>query len=423
MIHKINIVKLFGRFDYEIAFKPNGVTILTGPNGFGKSTILRCIEALSAGNIVFFVNLAFLKIEIFSDNSEGVLSISKDEKYLYINIYKFPLNKIVNISNRRRSHSYFIRNDDGIIEKSQIRYHDDGYQGRYITEDYGIKDDVVAGKIYKSYHDAVVLVKQFIGEIKFVKEQRLISLKSEKNVFNVIEDFPNKFLKLFGDISRNYSSKANELDSTYPNRLFSTESGISEQEYAEKIAEMANKFEKLSKYDISDIKNTTNVVFKKEHAIALKIYFDDFNKKYKVYEDFIKKLDLFTDIVNDRLSFKKIKISRELGILIIDEDFPDNQLKLNQLSSGEKQEIVLFYELIFDTNNNVLLLIDEPEISLHIAWQKMFMDDLLKIVEYKELKVIVATHSVQIINNHWDIQVDLGEIYGTQLDKVKINKR
>ncbi len=40
------------------------------------------------------------------------------------------------------------------------------------------------------------------------------------------------------------------------------------------------------------------------------------------------------------------------------------------------------------------------------------MDDLLRIADYKNVKVTVATHSPQIISNHWDIQIDLGEMYG-----------
>lgn len=87
-------------------------------------------------------------------------------------------------------------------------------------------------------------------------------------------------------------------------------------------------------------------------------------------------------------------------------------MKLEQLSSGEKQEIVLFYELIFETEKQLLLLIDEPEISLHIMWQKLFMEDLDRVVSLGNLKVIVATHAPQIINNRWDLQIDLGELYG-----------
>lgn len=130
-----------------------------------------------------------------------------------------------------------------------------------------------------------------------------------------------------------------------------------------------------------------------------------------MFEDFIEQLDLFTDIINSRLNFKEIKISRDKGIGVYKSDTKE-QLKLNKLSSGEKQEIVLFYELIFESDKNICLLIDEPEISLHIEWQLKFMDDLLKIADKKKFKVIVATHSPQIINNHWEIQIDLGELYG-----------
>mgnify|MGYP002186085282 FL=1 len=72
----------------------------------------------------------------------------------------------------------------------------------------------------------------------------------------------------------------------------------------------------------------------------------------------------------------------------------------------------MFYELIFESEKNTHLLIDEPEISLHIEWQLNFLNDLLKIVDKKQFKVTVATHSPQIISNHWDIQVDLGELSG-----------
>ena len=43
MIQSIQIDNLFGRFNYNISAKLEGITIITGPNGFGKSTILRIV--------------------------------------------------------------------------------------------------------------------------------------------------------------------------------------------------------------------------------------------------------------------------------------------------------------------------------------------------------------------------------------------
>lgn len=427
MITKMIFVKLFGRFDYEIALKPEGVTILTGPNGFGKSTILRCIEALSEGNIFFFSQLDFKKLEILSDSSQKIYIIEKIGNELFFNKDKISLDKntMNSFIKNRYFESYNINNLT--IKESDLRSAWAHNNLNEIPPDYWKSFIEIKKELPKDYDKIVRQLKAIVGRIYLIKEQRLIKEKkngkSEQEIINVIEELPSKFKNLINNISSNYSAISNKLDSTYPNRLFTMESSMDKEEYIMKMDEMTNKFEKLSKYDISEMLNSTNVAFNKEHAKALKIYFDDFNEKYKVYEDFIKKLDLFTDMVNCRLTFKKIKISRDIGILVTDEEKLNETLKLSQLSSGEKQIIVLFYELIFETTNDVLLLIDEPEISLHIVWQKMFMNDLLKIVEYKGLKVIVATHSSQIINNHWNRQIDLGDLYGDQLDNGKLIKR
>ena len=237
--------------------------------------------------------------------------------------------------------------------------------------------------------------------------------RNESQTINVIEELPKKFKEKIKEVSTRYSDVANKLDSTYPNRLFKTSKGITEEEYKKRIQLINEKFTKLKKYSIYDVQGleVSKNVFDNQLAIALKIYLDDFEDKYRVFDEFIEELDLFTDIINNRLRFKEIRISREEGIVLYKKN-TEEKLRLNQLSSGEKQEIILFYELIFESEKNTHLLIDEPEISLHIEWQLNFLNDLLKIVDKKQFKVTVATHSPQIISNHWDIQVDLGELSG-----------
>ena len=84
------------------------------------------------------------------------------------------------------------------------------------------------------------------------------------------------------------------------------------------------------------------------------------------------------------------------------------------MSSVEQQIIVLYYDLIFGIQNKVVLLIDEPEISLHVAWQRELMNDFNKIIDLKNynLSIIIATHSPQVINNNWHSIIDLGEQNG-----------
>ena len=94
-------------------------------------------------------------------------------------------------------------------------------------------------------------------------------------------------------------------------------------------------------------------------------------------------------------------------------------LKLDCLSSGEKNDLIMFYHLIFDsydpekkTNNPAkkidLVLVDEPEISLHISWQRKYLDHLLEICKINKLQAFVATHSPNIINGHIEMYVKKG---------------
>lgn len=415
MLSRIIYEKLFGIFDYQIELKDGGVTIITGPNGFGKSTILRSIDAFYSLDIMFFSRLDYKKISFFSNVDDEPISIEKKGQKIIIDGFEININDFQDEISRKFGRTRYLRIDESNwIDRR--------------TDEIISKDDIIQDYISSSYIDDKIeiqeteflklreKVKEYSGETKFIKEQRLLResvyLRKERQTVNVIDELPDQFKKKIDRVSSIYSSEANKLDSSYPNRLFETQNGITKEEYTKDLEYMNEKFEKLNKYNISDIKILgKKVKFLEEHSKALKVYFRDFEKKYKVFEELIEQLDLFTDIINSRLKFKDIRISRDEGIVVYKSN-TDEQLELAQLSSGEKQEIILFYELIFESDKNIHLLIDEPEISLHIEWQLKFMDDLLRIAEKKKFKVTVATHSPQIINNHWDIQIDLGEMYG-----------
>ena len=417
MLKKIIYKKLFGIFNYEIDLKEGGVTILTGPNGFGKSTILKSIDAFYSFDIIFFYKLDFEKILFFSNDSLVPICIEKRGNELIIGEFQINFGRLQDEFFKRSRRPYYYRLDgnrwidrrtDEVISKDEL------IQDFIRAND--IEDEIELGN--KGFAKIKEKAKAYSGETKFIKEQRLLKEKHiggrfKKKTINVIEGLPGQFKDKMNQVSSRYSAEANNLDSSYPERLFETQNGITKEEYLDSLKSMNEKFEKLNEYNISDIKGLGNrVEFLPEHSKALKVYFEDFEKKYNVFEDFIKQLDLFTEIINSRLKFKKVRISRDDGIVVYKSSGHDEKLSLGQLSSGEKQEIILFYELIFESEKNIHLLIDEPEISLHIEWQLKFMDDLLRIAKYKNFKVTVATHSPQIINNHWDIQIDLGEMYG-----------
>lgn len=128
-------------------------------------------------------------------------------------------------------------------------------------------------------------------------------------------------------------------------------------------------------------------------------------EKSKEYEPRIK---VFSDIIN-RCEFanKQLEIDKRYGFRFVSDDELHTILALDQLSSGEKQMIIQVYELLFRAQSGTLVMIDEPELSLHMMWQINYLKNLMEIEKLRGFQCIVATHSPQIFNSLWSKCVDL----------------
>lgn len=139
---------------------------------------------------------------------------------------------------------------------------------------------------------------------------------------------------------------------------------------------------------------------------VLQLYLEDSNDKLTIYDDLSKRIDLLITIINKRFLYKKITIDKNKGF-VFTSSITSKNIPLAGLSSGEQHELVLFYQLLFNTEPDSLLLIDEPEISLHISWQNEFINDLSEVIKLNNLTALIATHSPDIINNNWNLTVQL----------------
>jgi predicted ATP-binding protein involved in virulence len=115
---------------------------------------------------------------------------------------------------------------------------------------------------------------------------------------------------------------------------------------------------------------------------------------------------LFRQILNDHFMYKELRIHKEKGFRFMSKRTGE-ELSSTDLSSGEQHEVVVLYELLFHVSSNSLIMIDEPEISLHIAWQEEFLRDLQRIIMLSPFDALIATHSPQIVNDRWDLTIEL----------------
>ena len=107
-----------------------------------------------------------------------------------------------------------------------------------------------------------------------------------------------------------------------------------------------------------------------------------------------KKFQDMTDRLLDDTCKKSIRTKNEIMCTQIGE-----QLSPYQLSSGEKQMLVILLTVLVEDNRHSVLLMDEPEVSLHIEWQQKLIEMITDL--NPNVQIILTTHSPAVIMNGW----------------------
>lgn len=439
IIKSITISGLFGTFNHNIEFSQgNDVTILLGQNGIGKTAILRLIN--------MFFNHQLSKLTEIPFKNAVISFVDGDE--INIDLLNGSIDNVID---------YDIKYNDSFMEAvscSQIadRVRDALRNIRgYISENYKNDEDVwidrktgewmsgeeLVWQCYEKHQDWLINVKDIypiwlfniIDDVKvnFIQTQRLQSQVASvipgrvisKNILeyqstlNIIAEEMKQRLVW---IQQEYGQKAAELDQSYPYRLVDN---MKELQFTKaelySIEDSLNELEKrrerlmgaglLKKTEWQSRKLNTNT--RSPYVLkAIQLYIDDTEQKFSLFDDELKKIELFRKIINDRLLWKEVKINVEKGIEVESTE-TDLPIPLEKLSSGEQHLLVLYYDMIFRIDAGTLVLIDEPEISLHVSWQKRFIPEVKKISEVNGMKALIATHSPTLIGKYWYLTKEL----------------
>jgi predicted ATP-binding protein involved in virulence len=243
--------------------------------------------------------------------------------------------------------------------------------------------------------------------LKFIECERLITVNNSSTVIDNAEELSQKIelqLSEYGKVSQS-------LDRTFPVRVIQEKvsQNLTEKQLRQKLSYLETKRHQLinvgllEKTEDSNFPITDNIDESTRKLLSL--YVEDTEKKLNIFSDFAYRLELFQRIINQRFTYKTLAIDQDKGFILNTDQ--GEVLSPTDLSSGEQHELVMIYELLFKTKPGSLILIDEPEISLHVGWQVKFLEDLQEIAKLADINILLATHSPDIINGRWDLTVEL----------------
>jgi predicted ATP-binding protein involved in virulence len=257
--------------------------------------------------------------------------------------------------------------------------------------------------------------------IKIIETQRIITVKERGGdaYINTVKKFSDDLVQRISVVEKESNNISTELDASYPNRLMKKlregeadtldvlNAALSQLDERRRLLSSVGLIEDLPDSDLLKMDGEDLVLMN-----PVKLYIDDSHKKLAPYDDISKKIELYKGIINLRFKHKNIEINRENGFLFRsrvkrDEKGILERIPSSSLSSGEQNELIMFYELIFNTKVGDMIFIDEPELSLHISWQNKFINDLKEVTSMNSVAIVIATHSPDIIDKNWDLRVEL----------------
>ncbi len=131
---------------------------------------------------------------------------------------------------------------------------------------------------------------------------------------------------------------------------------------------------------------------------VLEPYVNSMRSRVESLSSIYRKIEIFLRILNRSYYKKSVRFSVLDGITVFDKS--DNLLSPEFLSSGEKQLMILLCNVLATSLGHTIFIIDEPELSLNVIWQRNLSASLLALADSDQFQFLIATHSLEILSGH-----------------------
>ena len=353
-ITKVSVKKLFGIFDHEIPLNQDTrITIIHGPNGVGKTILLRMIDGLFNADFTLFHEIPFEEFRVEVDARESIIVSSKSESV-----------------NDLKSEIHVMFDDGGTSKPSQQHTYTDKMPDWFVRLIDEVSTRLIGTQRLQS-EDETELYSESLSDHSIIIRPK-VRVHSESLAKRISDE-----LRYFDNSTAQFEKLKSELQEL--------ESLESDENVPVGVAD---------KSSVDILKRLKDIMDNSKSALS-----SSFERNELVTE--------LKQIIDGLFLFKQLLFSEEGGFFIVAAD--GKTIPLTSLSSGEQHQLVLFYELLFDVPQGSLIMIDEPEISLHVNWQEQFLNDVQRVSDLRQFDVLIATHSPDIIGDKHDWMVGLGE--------------
>lgn len=421
-IKRIEVVGLFGLYNHVIDLKlEDRVTILHGPNGVGKTTLLQLIYNFVHGRFDQIVGVHFEELRLTT--TDGLCLSAR--AFATIDGKRPKRERPV----KRKLEISATRAGQPLGESTTISFTDRpdpyGVAARLFTRSLshrpnGLEPPLPSERWYEIDDTRSPLLDHIkVLRAQLITADRLVRPIVEASDDDEVPDPTGPAIWQHAAVLKQriaedwiqYGEVSQHLDRTYPSRLLlglpADYTMATLKPRMEQIENRRNALRDIGLIDEQIVPFDPNSLDRLPAAQlgVMGLYVQDTEKKLATLDPLAQRLSVLLRIVNARFRNKSVLANPQHGLIVLTHE--GHPLPLDALSSGEQHQIILLHDLLFRMPPGTLVLIDEPELSLHVLWQERVLPDLLEIVNLAGIDILLATHSPEIIGDRTDLTVAL----------------
>lgn len=429
---EIRFEELFGQRTGAVRLNPRRPTILTGANGSGKSTLLRLVNAASSGDLRTLYNAPLRTFRIiFSGLPDFWLIRTGNEVRLRWGEREggiIPDGRLADVPEwawqavEQGDQFGGEALEEAITESARtagVRY----------AEMRSVRERVLGAIEDGAYHGPDWLAELgAVFPVTFITDQRLIAEAPRSANRNgtpgqtkthrlAVETASRYLLHQLTRSDSAYARVSQEIDRDLPQSMLNT-MAVGEREVDEDVlfglmSLAERRRAALLEVGLLDPGNDSQPPLLANFSepsvrLAMTVVIEASLAKLQVFDALEAKLTALKEFLDDRFYPKKLLLNRQNGLhfRLLDGAF----IKASQLSSGEQQILVLAWEILFRAKPGTLVIVDEPEISLHVLWQDTLIRDLESMGRAADVRFLMATHSPMIVAAAPELERSLDEL-------------